>query len=365
MAIGGQIMLRQRIYSADPAKTNMMIKTTILAAAISLMVGCTTMKKGFVSSERANLSPFAEKIIVILGDSDYGLTKDETVRIRSFFDLDSPEALKLILLQQQIRSLNKGIVKYSVDVVSLSETQKTQKEQVAAFADYIDTFEKPIFTHLKITEEEYTRLLESIRKQDSLLGALRTAQPVISAAARYGETIISEIEMATFALVLAIESKIDAHNSEILAYHQTLEDHKKSILQRLNLIQAYHSGDSRALQKLRADFIIGSNDVISGNKIISNDPANIEYRLMDRLNRIQKIGEQIAIDVEDYRESHRELDQLYERSLQDLSNARKTFMIWSKAHYKMALGLTDPAKWFDIADAPSELFRLGTRTFLK
>ena len=112
-------MLRQRIYSAGPAKINMMIKTTILAAAISLMVGCTTMKKGFVSSERANLSPFAENIIVILGESDYGLTRDETVRIRSFFNLDSQEALKLILLQQQVRSLNKGIVKYSVDVVSL------------------------------------------------------------------------------------------------------------------------------------------------------------------------------------------------------------------------------------------------------
>jgi hypothetical protein len=358
-------MLQNHKYSAGPAKINMIVKTTLFAAAISLMVGCTTMKKGFVSSERANLSPFAENIIVILGESDYGLTKDETVRIRPFFDLDSPEALKLILLQQQIRSLNKGIVKYSVDVVSLSETQKTQKEQVAAFGDYIDTFEKPILTRLNITEEAYTRLLERIRKQESLLGALRTAQPVISAAARYGETAISEIENATFDLVLAIESKIDAHYAEILAYYQTLEDLKKSILNRLNLIQAYHSGDYRALKKLRAGFVIGSSEVISGNKIISDDPADLEIRLMDRLNLIQKIGEQIAIDVEDYRESHRELDQLYERSLQDLSKARKTFMVWSKAHYKMSLGLTDPAKWFDITDAPSELFRLGTRTLLK
>jgi len=358
-------MLRQRIYSAGPAKINMMIKTTILAAAISLVVGCTTMKKGFVSSERANLSPFAENIIVILGESDYGLTRDETVRIRSFFNLDSQEALKLILLQQQVRSLNKGIVNYSVDVVSLSETHKTQKEQVVAYADYIDTFEEPILTNLNISEEEYTRLLESIRKQESLLGALRTAQPVISAAARYGETIISEIEKATFALVLAIELRIDGHYDEILTYYQTLEDQKKAILHQLNLIQAYHSGESRALRKLRADFVIRSNVVISNNKIISDDPADLEIRLMDRLNRIQKIGEQIAIDVEDYRESHRELDQLYEHSLQDLSKARKTFMVWSKAHYKMSLGLTDPAKWFDITDAPSELFRLGTRTLLK
>jgi hypothetical protein len=358
-------MLRQRIFYAGPAKINMMIKTTILAAAISLMVGCTTMKKGFVSSEKANLSPFAENIIVILGESDYGLTKDETVRIRPFFDLDSPEALKLILLQQQVRSLNKGIVNYSVDVVSLSETKKTQEQQAAAFADYLHTFERPILTHLNLTVEEYTQLLERIREQESLLGALRAAQPVISAAARYGETNISEIEKATFALVLAIESKIDAHYAEILAYYQTLEDQKKSILHRLNLIQAYHSGDTRALKKLRAGFVIGSNEVIPANKIISDDPADLETRLMDRLNRIQKIGEQIAIDVEDYRESHRELDQLYERSLQDLSKARKTFMVWSKAHYKMSLGLTDPAKWFDITDAPSELFRLGTRTLLK
>jgi hypothetical protein len=176
-----------------------------------------------IKTFRDNLSPFAENIIVILGESDYGLTKDETVRIRPFFDLDSPVALKLILLQQQVRSLNKGIVIYSVDVVSLSETQKTQEEQVADFADYLDSFEKPILTHRKITEEEYARLLESIREQELLLGALRTAQPVISAAARYGGTIISEIEKATFALVLAIELKIDAHYAEILAYYQTLE----------------------------------------------------------------------------------------------------------------------------------------------
>ncbi len=358
-------MLRHWIYSANLENRNVIVKTTIIAVAVSLMVGCTTMKKGFVSSERANLSPFAENTIVMLGESDYGLTKDETVRIRAYFDLDSPEALKLILLQQQVRSLNKGIVNYSVDVVSLSETKKTQKQQVAAFADYLITFEKPILTHLSITEEEYTRLLERIREQESLLGAFRAAQPVISSAARYGERVITEIEKATFALVLAMESKIDVHYAEILAYYQTLEDQKKSILHRLNLIQAYHSGDFQALKKLRAGFVIGSNEVIPGNKIISDDPADLEIRLMDRLNRIQKIGEQIAIDVEDYRESHRELDQLYERSLQDLSKARKAFMVWSRAHYKMALGLTDPAKWFDITDAPSELFRMGTRTLLK
>jgi hypothetical protein len=109
-------MLRHWIYSANLENRNVIVKTTIIAVAVSLMVGCTTMKKGFVSSERANLSPFAENTIVMLGESDYGLTKDETVRIRAYFDLDSPEALKLILLQQQVRSLNKGIVNYSVDV---------------------------------------------------------------------------------------------------------------------------------------------------------------------------------------------------------------------------------------------------------
>ena len=40
-------------------------------------------------------------------------------------------------------------------------------------------------------------------------------------------------------------------------------------------------------------------------------------------------------------------------------------MVWSWAHYKFSLGITNPARWFDIAGASGELFRLATKSLRK
>ena len=61
------------------------------------------------------------------------------------------------------------------------------------------------------------------------------------------------------------------------------------------------------------------------------------------------------------RETHREWDEQYTFVLDGIAVARLKFVVWSKAHEKMASGKKDEAEWFDIADAPKLLIKAGVK----
>jgi hypothetical protein len=62
-----------------------------------------------------------------------------------------------------------------------------------------------------------------------------------------------------------------------------------------------------------------------------------------------------------YRATHRELDALAVEIRGRLNRTRATVIIWARAHQKMASGKSSPAEWFDLDNAPAQLFQLGTK----
>ena len=59
---------------------------------------------------------------------------------------------------------------------------------------------------------------------------------------------------------------------------------------------------------------------------------------------------QLKPDYDEYFLSHSELSKLVESKETGIKEARLTFIIWSRAYQKMALGKTNPAEWFDISE---------------
>ena len=89
--------------------------------------------------------------------------------------------------------------------------------------------------------------------------------------------------------------------------------------------------------------------------------SKIAEHLIKRLEITHKIWQEIEPDWELYRATHRELDELYNEIRNGLNQTRAIVIIWARAHQKMAAGKTNPAEWFDIDDAPSQLFKLGSK----
>ena len=76
---------------------------------------------------------------------------------------------------------------------------------------------------------------------------------------------------------------------------------------------------------------------------------------------IHKIWKKIEPDWQLYRKTHQELDENHIKVLEDANRLRITMIVWLRAHQKMAADITNPAEWFSVEDAPTELFKLGTK----
>ena len=73
------------------------------------------------------------------------------------------------------------------------------------------------------------------------------------------------------------------------------------------------------------------------------------------------IEQETAQDWNVYRETHRELDRLHDKVIQQNRQARLITLVWLRAHQKMASGVTSPAEWFDIKTLPGQLVKMGTK----
>ena len=101
--------------------------------------------------------------------------------------------------------------------------------------------------------------------------------------------------------------------------------------------------------------------LIPKGKPTEDDLTKIAEHLIKRLEITHKIWQEIEPDWELYRATHRELDELYQTIQVRLKRTRAAVIIWIRAHQKMASGKTNPAEWFDVENAPAQLFQLRSK----
>ncbi len=114
------------------------------------LAGCSSMKK----SHRLNLTPFAENTIALAGDIGYGLSEVRPVYLRDYRNL--PEIVALRAKTTGIRQILKGVVAYSVEVVTLSGSTMSGPERCVALGEFLDYLLRPVLVmptpNLNLTE---------------------------------------------------------------------------------------------------------------------------------------------------------------------------------------------------------------------
>ena len=70
---------------------------------------------------------------------------------------------------------------------------------------------------------------------------------------------------------------------------------------------------------------------------------------------------QVTITIAEYFKSHNELKKIVDAKDEGIKEARLTFIIWSRAYQKMAMGKADPAEWFDISESGTLLMGAAGR----
>lgn len=339
----------------------MLMRNCMVFLAALLSIGCVSMEGKFTASKSANVSAFADHTISMLSGADFGMTKDKAIYVREYAEFNGEEELQYEALLEEAESLFKGIIKYSIALVTITEANPNVADRIEAYAKYLEKIQANAEKKLDLEEGFYDNVLESVRQQEKFLGALQQAQPIMNAVGRYGETLMTDIDEAAKVLARKLDGKIDERYAEVIAYQEALETEKYSVLRALGKLYLTYKGDPDAFDEFRKSDAIINKKIIPKGKPTEEQLQKLADHLAKRLEGLQKIWNQIEPDWDVYRASHRELDGLYDEVVADTRKARLFVLLWLRAHQKMASGISSPAAWFDIESAPAQLFQLGAK----
>jgi len=354
---------------ATMTATNPTRKRLIRLAAISLVVpllatfGCAGMTKTtskvadewsdqaaatVTSTTRLNMAPFAEHLVKLVGDIQFGLSGERPVYTRQY--LDGPEAMAWIETMDQFKRNLARIIAYSGRVVSLANSRLDGPKRAKALADFVDVV-RPLERgdselKFKYNEEEIQKILENVRKQENLLAALSTAQPLVREAAVFLRMRVDEMKKNRLKVEKELEKHIEDDFKDVLVYSETLKRRQKHNFQLINLLVRYHEeGDKGALDQVaKIDWEAG--EMIRRSKSLKlGSEDKVVPMITARLELIDKHKRFIAGDIEQFHKVWQELEVLVDGSDAALQKAKIAIILWDKAHARLAAGETDPAKY--------------------
>lgn len=314
-------------------------RAALLAAAFLVATASTP---GIAKTKKyADVAAFAEQTIALLSDPNYGLDEDRTIRIKPYLTGESDDEQRLGAIADQALKAMIAIGEYSINLAMLSEWGATDTERIAAFADNVEQFHAEIVSTLGMKEQAFDATIADIRAQTSFLWALRAAQPIINAIGRYMQELLNEYESLVDQVVDDVDTAIDADYAPVLEYAAMLDDRRARVLLETAALHEAEAADGRDRGK----------------------EENLLIAVLDRINRVDAV---IDPHLEIYRETHRELNEIYRETADGTAAARMTMLIWVRAHKDLAEGRKDRENYFefDFNDLGVEAFRLG-REFVK
>ncbi len=218
---------KQRDFKITAARVLKGLGLLYLMLALS---GCATLKEKFQPKTQANAGIFADTTLSMLSQADLGFDRDEAVYVREFFDPAGEEEKRLFKNNKETNKFIRGIIKYSLELVVITETHDNAADQIKAYADYISGFDDAVLEKLGLEKDYYAEAIEEVREQGEFMEALRKAQPIIHGASRYMNTVLDEKFAVIEDLALKLDRKIDERYAEVIQYQRALEKEKYAVL---------------------------------------------------------------------------------------------------------------------------------------
>lgn len=315
----------------------------LIAAFIS---GCSAFK----GRKRPNLTPFAEHIISMSQDIQYGFSEEPTVWLNRYaVDPDiAPLLEEFRASANATRRILRGIVAYSIEVVTLAQSRATGSEQADALANYLNSLMRPAFeiegVDLHITEADFDSIIVDMRKQTNLIDGLNSAQPVADEIARIVGEHIAQTELMLYRLNEAIAAAIDREFAPQLAFRQTIKEQQALALYSLNLLIQALQGDEAAYREIWETDPILLRGIPEHRMPTDEEAQAVVDRALLRFQRIDAVRQSVGAELESYELEVRELHRLTMDAQKAVRRARGTALAWAQAHRKLASGVVDPAQ---------------------
>lgn len=304
-------------------------------------------KQQITSTTRLNMAPFAEHLVKLVADIQFGLSGERPIYTRQY--LDGPKAAEFRESMDEFKRNMARIIAYSGRVISLAKSNLDGPKRAQALADFVDVV-RPLEKGnseltFKYTQEDVEKRLEAVRQQQTLLAALRVAQPMVEGAAEFLRDRVDELKKNRVKVENELEQRIVDDYQDVLTYRETLKRRQRHNFEMINLmVDALEQGDMSAVDKvMAADAELAK--LIKSRKKGENLYEKPVMLVTQRLELIDKHKRFIAGDIESFHKTWQEFEVLVDASDAALQRAKVAVILWSKAHARLAAGETDPAKY--------------------
>jgi len=309
---------------------------------LSSLGGCSKFK----SKKRLNLAPFAEDMIALAGDVQYELGRHQPVYLQGYTDV--PEGREMEILSYKIRAVMRGIIGYSIQVVTLGESELSGPERCVALADYLDGLLRPVLSRpapdLILTTADLDTILVNIKQRQDILGGLMAAQPVVDEIARVSGELFDQTAIAMEKTRHAIQTRVDEEYQDIKEADRQLRQFQLRAVTDVGLFPLIRMGDRAAADTLAAHQPSLREVLAPGRPLNEATLKEAEQRLLFLMQTISELRRQLEPDLVTYRETRKELGLMYNVHSAALRQGRVAIIAWARAHGRLASGVIDPAE---------------------
>jgi len=322
----------------------------ILLVALLLLSGCSTFKQ----SRRLDLAPFAEYTVRLASDIEFGMTSGAKVHYLMDYRKD-PVVRAHAAKWDNVRSLVRSVVSYSVEITTLGNSSLSEKERNERFALFLDRLARPVIEEnpdkIHITHAKLDTILYDVRHQPTFLAALGSAQPLIDESARIAEIIFDDLQDSLSETADYLVHQIEEENRNVIQVRKNLIASQERMVRSIQLLMQYRSGNTAVLPELLENEPQLRQYLSTDREPTFEEVQAAEDRLAYMMAKVVDFKEQFAPDMAYYRNQMLELDEIYKLALSHIKRARITIMVWERSHRNLAEGVTDPARidLFDIA----------------
>jgi hypothetical protein len=308
---------------------------------MTLLISCAASQ----AQKKINLAPFAENAVSIVSEVEYGLSQARAIHIRPF--IGGPATIEYQEQWNRMGRILRGIVAYSVQIVTISQSDMSDKEKAAALSDYMAGLAAPILDDpeigLTLTREEFSIAVENIRNQGDYIKAMNAAQSIVDEVARSAEEVIRDLRDAQDGARLEVARKIETDHASFLKFKNELKKGQERTLQSIVYLSRWRAGQESMVDSLLINDPALREYLKPGQKITFETAGKISNLLRTRLEGGKLILEQMFPEMEQYHNEMQELDELITIADRGIRQSRGAVAVWRRSHQMMAAGITDPA----------------------
>ena len=316
----------------------------VLALALALtLTGCAMFK----ASTRLDVSPFAQNTVGMIGEVQRAAKPVQWVYLKKYESL--PSVVYVRQAARPAQDLMRGVALYSTQIVSIYESPMDDQHRAEQLARYLDESvrERIVGNAAKevfVSPSDLDAAVANVRKSTSFLGALGAAQPVVSSALAYGNTLYDSLDVRIGAAAVEISRNIETEFAPTKREMETLDGLELRATHSYSLLAQYRNGDAAALDSLRALDPESAEAMPKGKKPSAAQLDAAQKRLLDRVDTANGLKEKLGAQMQVYQAEQMELDALRNQANEAARLGRITLILWARSHRNLSDGITVPAQ---------------------